>query len=112
MCARERCLYAIVGEAVSEPRIQLEDSHFGGEENNQDPIDLPMDVLFGLPPKMSRQADTLVRAANPLDFEGVTVTDAMERVLSFPTVGDKTFLVTIGDRSVTGYQENGIITAS
>jgi phosphoribosylformylglycinamidine synthase len=102
LCARERCLYAIVGEAVSEQRLKLNDDYFSIEEGTQQPIDLPMDLLFGLPPKMSRQADKLARKTAPLDFSGVTVTDALERVLSFPTVGDKTFLVTIGDRSVTG----------
>jgi phosphoribosylformylglycinamidine synthase len=102
LCARERCLYATVGKAISDQWLELGDSYFDNEEGAQKPIDLPMDLLFGLPPKMARQADSLIKATAPLNFDGVTIADALERVLSFPTVGDKTFLVTIGDRSVTG----------
>jgi phosphoribosylformylglycinamidine synthase len=103
ICARERCLYCVVGTATEDQVLILEDSHFSdGTERQQTPIDLPMETLFGNPPKMLRDVQSIDRHAPELDFSGVTVEDALERVLSCPTVADKSFLITIGDRSVTG----------
>ena len=106
LCARERCLFAHVGNAVSECRLELQDSCFNSPETPQDtvqkPIDLPMDVLFGLPPKMHRDVKSKNEAGRALEFADVNIESAVQRVLSHPTVGDKTFLITIGDRSVTG----------
>ena len=94
---RERCPYAVVGEATSEPRIVLTDSSF-----DTVPIDLPLAVLFGKPPRMTRNVERLSRPLQPLDTRSITIADAVERVLRMPAVADKTFLITIGDRSVTG----------
>jgi len=103
ICARERCLYCVVGTATDDQVLVLEDSHFeDGTERQQTPIDLPMETLFGKPPKMLRDVSSADRNAPELDFSGVSVEQAVERVLSCPTVADKTFLITIGDRSVTG----------
>jgi phosphoribosylformylglycinamidine synthase len=103
ICARERSLYCVVGTATDDEVLVLEDSHFSaGSERQQRPIDLPMKTLFGNPPKMLRDVESVARNAPELDFSGVSVENALQRVLSCPTVGDKTFLVTIGDRSVTG----------
>ena len=106
LCARERCLFAHVGDAVSESKLVLEDSCFNAAENAQDtfhkPIDLPMDVLFGLPPKMYRDVESWNDPGRALVINDIDIKTAVPRVLSHPTVGDKTFLVTIGDRSVTG----------
>jgi len=103
ICARERCLYCVVGTATDDQVLVLEDSHFAeGSDRQQMPIDLPMETLFGKPPKMLRDVQSVERNAPELDFTGVSVEDALERVLSCPTVADKTFLITIGDRSVTG----------
>lgn len=103
ICARERCLYCVVGTATDDQVLVLEDTHFaGGNDRQQKPIDLPMDTLFGNAPKMLRDVESVERNAPELDFKGVTVEDAVERVLSCPAVADKTFLITIGDRSVTG----------
>ena len=66
------------------------------------PIDLPMETLFGKPPKMIRDVKTQKAVPHEVDFSGVEVDQALQRVLSLPAVADKTFLVTIGDRSVTG----------
>jgi phosphoribosylformylglycinamidine synthase len=96
-CARERCPFAVVGEATEEKRLVLDDSHF-----NNRPIDLPLDVLLGKPPRMHRTDQTLTRPLAPLDLGGVTLAGAVERVLRHPTVADKTFLISIGDRTVTG----------
>ena len=97
LCQRERAPYAVIGEATEEQHLTLSDSHF----DNQ-PIDMPLDVLLGKTPKMTRdvkrqqaQGEALVRADIPLE-------EAVKRVLHLPTVAEKTFLITIGDRSVTG----------
>jgi len=97
ICERERCPFAVVGEATEAQHINLHDSHF-----DNDPIDLPMSVLFGKPPKMHRKA-TAVKANYPdFDTSGLELTEALERVLKLPAVASKSFLVTIGDRSITG----------
>ena len=97
LCRRERAQYAVVGEATAERQLVLSDSHFGNQ-----PIDLPLDVLLGKPPKMHRDVKSLKAQGKPLDFDGVSLKDAAERVLRLPTVAEKTFLITIGDRTVTG----------
>ncbi len=103
ICERERCLYCVVGQATNDEVLVLQDSHFeDGTERQQTPIDLPMETLFGKPPKMLRDVSSVSRNAPELNFAGVSVDQALERVLSCPAVADKTFLITIGDRSVTG----------
>ncbi|BFM11638.1 phosphoribosylformylglycinamidine synthase [Simiduia litorea] len=97
ICQRERAPYAVVGEATSEKHLRVNDTHF-----NANPVDLPMSVLFGKPPKMHRTAVAhapIKKAFNSLD---VDINEAAERVLKHPTVASKKFLITIGDRSVTG----------
>ncbi|ENM5766106.1 phosphoribosylformylglycinamidine synthase [Vibrio mimicus] len=97
ICQRERAPYAVVGEATEERHLTLEDSHF---ENT--PIDMPMDILLGKPPKMHRDANTLKVASPALERSGIELNEAVDRVLRLPAVAEKTFLITIGDRSVTG----------
>ncbi len=106
ICARERCLYAVVGEATESPRLELDDAlapvdgaSCGGVER---PIDLDLSMLLGHPPKMSRAFDSVAPGVPDLDLPPDTVEEMLTRVLSLPTVADKTFLVTIGDRSVGG----------
>ena len=96
MCERERCPHAVVGEATHDQHLRMGDRLF---KNN--PVDLPLSLLFGKPPKMHRST---AHVAPPADaFNGaVPISDALERVLTFPAVGSKAFLITIGDRSVTG----------
>ncbi|MFT5611825.1 MAG: phosphoribosylformylglycinamidine synthase, partial [Polaribacter sp.] len=103
ICERERCLYCVVGQATDDEVLILEDSHFDeGLARQQTPIDLPMETLFGNTPKMLRDVSSLIPNCIPLDFDGVSFEDALRRVLALPAVADKTFLVTIGDRSVGG----------
>ena len=107
ICHRERCLYARVGMATTESTLRLTDSYFEGQDADAagdmvSPVDLPMEVLFGLPPKMFRNAVTEFKSLGEFDISGFTIDEAVDRVLAFPAVADKTFLVTIGDRSVTG----------
>jgi phosphoribosylformylglycinamidine synthase len=97
ICARERCPHAVVGTATARERLVVTDTHFGDR-----PVDMDLDVLFGKPPKMTRDVAHVIRVLRPLDFAGVTVRDAAYRVLQLPAVADKTFLVTIGDRTVGG----------
>ena len=96
-CEREHCLYAVIGKATRKKHLTLNDKLFSNK-----PIDIPMSVLFGNSPKLHRD----VRHANPplekLDLLSVTLKRAVDRVLAFPTVADKSFLIHIGDRSVTG----------
>ena len=97
ICCRERCPYAVVGETTDEKHLQLCDEYFG---NN--PIDLPMEVLFGKPPKMHREVNTAKAPIYSFDISAIDINDAIKRVLSLPTVANKNFLITIGDRSITG----------
>jgi len=97
LCERERCPFSDVGEATEKKQLVLEDSHF-----KNTPIDLPLDVLLGKPPRMSRTDRTLVRSLAPLRLGNLTLADAVRRVLSHPTVADKTFLISIGDRTLGG----------
>lgn len=97
ICKRERAPYAVVGEATAEKHLTLSDKHFGNT-----PIDLPLSVLLGKAPKMHRDVESKQTAGKALDFAGVSVKDATERLLRLPTIAEKTFLISIGDRSVTG----------
>ncbi|MBO1518518.1 phosphoribosylformylglycinamidine synthase [Oceanisphaera pacifica] len=97
ICHRERAPFAVVGEATVEPHLSLTDSHF----DNQ-PIDMPLDVLLGKAPKMQRDGQTQQHQSPALDLSGITLKGAAARVMTLPAVADKGFLITIGDRSVTG----------
>ncbi len=95
-CERERCPFAVVGVATEQRQLVLAD------EGNESPVDMPMDVLLGKPPKMHRDVKTVERKAAELDLTGVDLQKAVIDVLSHPTVASKRFLVTIGDRTVGG----------
>ena len=97
LCERERCIYAVVGHTTEERQLVVNDPQL----NNQT-VDMPMDVLLGKPPKMERTVTSRQFGAKPLDLSQVTLEEAAERVLSLPSVAAKNFLITIGDRSITG----------
>lgn len=97
ICERERCPYAIVGESTEEHHLTLNDKHF---ENK--PVDLPMSVLFGKPPKMHRSVTRTPYEVAEFNSAKIVLSDAIERVLKLPAVASKSFLITIGDRSITG----------
>ena len=97
LCRRERCPYAILGESTAERKLLLTDATFGNR-----PVDLPLSVLFGKPPKVERAFRRRAPAAAPLDLAGIELEEAIRRVLGFPAVASKQFLITIGDRSITG----------
>lgn len=97
LCKRERAPYAVLGRAITEQALKVSDSLLG-----EPAVDLPMDTLFGKPPRMHRDATTLPVKHRPFDASKLDVKEALERVLRNPTVGNKNFILTIGDRSVTG----------
>jgi len=97
ICKRERCPYAVVGEALDEKILIVNDKHFDAK-----PVDLPMNVLFGKPPKMHRTADKKALQAKAFDYSAISLGEAAERIIQHPSVASKQFLITIGDRSVTG----------
>ncbi|WP_075181520.1 phosphoribosylformylglycinamidine synthase [Pantoea sp. 1.19] len=97
LCQRERAPYAVIGEATEERHLTLSDSHFDNL-----PIDMPLDVLLGKTPKMTRDVRRQQAAGEPLVRDGIALAEAVKRVLHLPTVAEKTFLISIGDRSVTG----------
>ena len=96
LCERERCPFAVVGVATQEQQLQLVDA------GAQSPVDMPMNVLLGKPPRMHRDVTSVTRRFPPLNVHGVTLQQAVIAVLSHPTVASKRFLVTIGDRTVGG----------
>ncbi|MBI2725537.1 MAG: phosphoribosylformylglycinamidine synthase [Polaromonas sp.] len=96
LCERERCPFAVIGVATEERQLQLVD------EGAESPVDMPMNVLLGKPPKMHRDVKTVSRTFKPLDLTGVDLQKAVIDVLAHPTVASKRFLITIGDRTVGG----------
>ncbi len=96
ICDRERCPFAVVGEASEAMHLRLDDEHFGNA-----PVDMPMSVLFGKPPRLHRVA-ALTSIVERRAFALPALGDALRRVLHLPAVASKQFLITIGDRTVTG----------
>ncbi|KJV29703.1 phosphoribosylformylglycinamidine synthase [Luteibacter yeojuensis] len=97
-CTRERCPFAVVGEATADPRLIVRDPR-----RDLTVIDLGMDVLFGKPPRMHRDAHRVKpRVDLVADLSGIGMDEALNRVLRLPVVGSKNFLITIGDRTVGG----------
>ncbi len=97
LCERERCPYAVVGTATEERQLRVIDPQAGNS-----PVDMPMDVLLGKPPKMLRDVAHVKYDFPAIDLTGIALEEAARRVLLLPTVADKSFLITIGDRSVGG----------
>jgi len=97
ICERERCPFAVVGTATADGQLQVHDRVF---DNN--PVDMALEVLLGKPPKMLRDVKRVVREGQVFDAGGIDIREALYRVLRLPTVADKTFLISIGDRTVGG----------
>ncbi|MGQ0836433.1 MAG: phosphoribosylformylglycinamidine synthase [Gammaproteobacteria bacterium] len=98
LCERERCPFAVIGEIDATGRLVVVDPLFAGK-----PVDMPLDVLLGKPPRMIRNVASLAPdVGRPLALQGIDLREAAYRVLRFPAVADKTFLITIGDRTVGG----------
>jgi phosphoribosylformylglycinamidine synthase len=103
LCERERCLYAVIGHATNERQLKLTDKHFAGTGGQSaHPIDMDLNVLLGKPPRMKRDVKRVKRKLPAFKTKGIDIAEAAYRVLRLPTVASKNFLITIGDRSVTG----------
>ena len=112
LCERERCPYAVVGEATEERHLTLEDGYFSSSRNLTPdaalaarmarPIDMDLGVLFGKPPRMQRDVKHVKRKLERFKTKNIDIKDAAYRVLRLPTVANKTFLISIGDRTVSG----------
>jgi len=97
LCERERCPFAVVGTAIDADRITVHDGEF-----NNDPVDMPLSVLLGKPPKMTRNVTRETPRLTSCDIGKIGLHDAVERVLRLPSVANKAFLISIGDRTVGG----------
>jgi phosphoribosylformylglycinamidine synthase len=97
LCERERCPFAVVGVATDGHHLEVHDPLFGNK-----PVDMDLPALLGKPPRMTRDVRRQRPPLRPFSADGIDLAEAVRRVLLHPTVGDKTFLVTIGDRTVGG----------
>ena len=97
LCVRERCPHAVLGVATEAPQLVVTDRHFDNA-----PVDMPMRVLLGKPPRMHRQVSRRAVHLPPFELASIDAEDACRRVLRMPSVASKSFLITIGDRSVGG----------
>ena len=100
-CERERCPFAVIGTATEERQLVLEDTAVESGDQKY-PVNMPMDVLLGKPPKMVKDVTTVVRELPAMDLNGLPLEKAVIEVLAHPTVASKRFLITIGDRAVGG----------
>jgi len=97
MCERERCPFAVVGEATGDGHLTVTDAHFG-----VNPVDMEMEALLGKPPRMTRDVTHQPETFVSFDATAIELKDAAYRLMRLPTIADKTFLISIGDRSVGG----------
>ena len=97
ICERERCPFAVVGTATDDGHLRVRDDVF-----DNSPVDLPLNVLLGKPPKTTRSDNTVRQPEKPFDAAQYDLHESAYRVLRLPAVAAKNFLITIGDRSVGG----------
>jgi phosphoribosylformylglycinamidine synthase len=97
LCERERCPFAVLGRAIADDQLIVHDELF-----NNNAVDMPLSVLLGKPPKMTRNVKREVAKLPEFDVSKINLKDAIERTLRLPSVADKTFLISIGDRTVGG----------
>ena len=102
LCERERCPFAVVGEATAERQLQLSDSKQAADSDESMPIDMPMEVLLGKPPRMHRDVQRVAQQFTELNVTDADLANSIAWVLQQPTVASKSFLITIGDRTVGG----------
>ena len=97
ICGRERCPVALLGHATAERKLRLDDELLGPP-----PVDVPMELILGKPPKMHRVAVAEPVEVGLVDELEVPLESVVREVLAHPAVGSKSFLITIGDRTVGG----------
>ncbi len=96
-CERERCPFEVVGVATEDDQLTVHDTEF-----DNDPVSMPLSVLLGKPPKMTRNVLRETPHLQAFDTRALELRESAERVLRLPAVANKTFLISIGDRSVGG----------
>ena len=94
---RERCPFAVIGEIEASGQLTVRDPLFGDQ-----PVDMPLEVLLGKPPQLTREVRSVAVRRRRFDTARIQLREAAYRVLRLPAVADKTFLITIGDRTVGG----------
>jgi phosphoribosylformylglycinamidine synthase len=97
ICQRENCPHAVIGQLTDDETLIVNDEQFDNRA-----VDMPMEMLLGKTPRMTLDVERVERSVSPLNLDGIDLEDAIFRVLRFPTVADKTFLIHIGDRTVGG----------
>jgi len=97
LCERERCPFAVVGEITADGLLKVSDPVLHAV-----PVDMPIDVLLGKAPRMTRDVHSVARRSSSFSTDGVALSDSIDRLLTLPTIADKSFLITIGDRTVSG----------
>jgi phosphoribosylformylglycinamidine synthase len=97
LCERERCPFAVVGEITADGLLKVSDPLLHAA-----PVDMPIDVLLGKAPRTTRDVHSVAKSSSPLSTDGVALSDSLDRLLTLPTIADKSFLITIGDRTVSG----------
>jgi phosphoribosylformylglycinamidine synthase len=97
LCERERCPFAVVGEITGDGQLRVHDDLLSAT-----PVDMPIEVLLGKAPRMTRDVRTIAKKPAPLTTAGATIADSLDKLLCLPTIADKSFLITIGDRTVGG----------
>jgi phosphoribosylformylglycinamidine synthase len=97
LCERERCPFAVVGEITGDGRLLVSDPLL-----STTPVDMPIEMLLGQLPRMTRSVRTVPKLSAALSTSGATIADSLDRLLCLPTIADKSFLITIGDRTVGG----------
>ena len=102
ICERERCPFVVVGHTSKDRQLKLVDSKFSSSSSEHLPIDIPMEVLLGKPPLTHRSVQSVEIPSVKSDWSSYELSDAIVKVLQHPTVASKSFLITIGDRSVGG----------
>jgi phosphoribosylformylglycinamidine synthase len=106
LCERERCPFAVVGEITGDGQLRVIDelaaTPADGRAADRRPVDMPIDVLLGRAPRMTRNVRTIAKKLAPLTTAGATIAESLHKLLYLPTIADKSFLITIGDRTVGG----------
>jgi phosphoribosylformylglycinamidine synthase len=97
LCERERCPFAVVGEITADGRLQVHDPLLHGT-----PVDMPIEVLLGKAPRVIRDVRSLPKSGSALSMPAAAIGESLDRLLCLPTIADKSFLITIGDRTVGG----------
>ena len=97
LCERERCPFAVVGEITGDGRLRVIDPLL-----ETTPVDMPIEVLLGNTPRMTRKVQSIAPHRAALSTSGTSIAESLDRLLRLPTIADKSFLITIGDRTVGG----------